>query len=345
MISLPGLAIATGRLEVARSILRSFAEVVDGGMIPNRFPDAGTAPEYNTVDATLWFIHAIEDYVRASGDTTTLAEFFPVLEDIVGHMVRGTRYRIGVDPADGLLAAGEPGVQLTWMDAKVGDWVVTPRIGKPVEVNALWLSGLRFIAEAAERLGRTDSASAYGALLEKARVGFRRFWNEDRGYCFDVLDGPAGHEAALRPNQILAARASAGALSADQARRVVQVCQAELLTPAGLRSLGPREPGYLPAYGGDQLHRDASYHQGTVWAWLIGPFIEAHLDVFGDTDRAAAILAPFGDQLRIEGVGTLSEIFEAAAPHAPRGCIAQAWSVAEVLRAWHLIERRRLSSR
>jgi predicted glycogen debranching enzyme len=312
-------------------------------MVPNRFPDTGAAPEYNTVDATLWFVRAIEEYVRATDSTAALSEFFPVLDGIVGHMVRGTRYRIGVDPADGLLAAGEPGVQLTWMDAKVGDWVVTPRIGKPVEVNALWLSGLRFIAEAARRLGKSDEA--YTELLARARSGFGRFWNPERGFCFDVLDGPNGHEAALRPNQILAARAEARALSPDQARRVVQVCQTDLLTPAGLRSLGASEPGYKASYGGDQLHRDAAYHQGTVWAWLIGPFIEAHLDVFGDTDRATALLAPFGDQLKIEGLGTLGEIFEAAPPHAPRGCIAQAWSVAEALRAWHLIERRRLSSR
>jgi predicted glycogen debranching enzyme len=343
MIGLPGLTVVTGRPEVARSILRSFADVVDGGMIPNRFPDAGTTPEYNTVDATLWFIHAIEDYVRATNDAAALAEFFPVLESIIDHMVGGTRYGIRVDPADGLLAAGEPGVQLTWMDAKVGDWVVTPRIGKPVEVNALWLSSLRFAAEAARRLGKPDAS--FVGLLEKARTGFARFWNAERGYCFDVLDGPSGHEAALRPNQILAARAGVGGLSADQAKQVVLACEAELVTPAGLRSLATGEPGYLAHHGGDQLSRDAAYHQGTVWAWLIGPFIEAHLDVFGDEDRAAALLEPFADQLRIEGLGTLNEIFEAAPPHAPRGCIAQAWSVAEVLRAWHLIEHRRRSKR
>lgn len=337
MISLPGLTIETGRADIAASILRSFAETVDGGMIPNRFPDAGTAPEYNTVDATFWFIEAVAAHYDATGDIGLLTDLFGVLEDIVRHMQQGTRFGIRVDPADGLITAGEPGVQLTWMDAKVNDWVVTPRIGKPIEVNALWISGLRFMARAAGVLGR--DAAPYEVLLTKAATGFARFWNPDVGHCYDVLDGPDGHEDALRPNQIFAARAGTGVFDADRCRQIVRSCEEALLTPVGLRSLAPSEPRYRPHYGGDQVSRDGAYHQGTVWAWLIGPFIEAHLHSHNDPARAAEILAPMADQLRIEGIGTISEIFEADAPHAPRGCVAQAWSVAECIRAWHMIAR------
>lgn len=343
MISLPGLTLETGRPDIARSVLRNFASAVDRGMIPNRYPDAGTAPEFNTVDATLWFIEAVRAYHAATGDDALLAALLPVLTDIVDWHRRGTRYGIACDPADGLIHAGEPGVQLTWMDAKVGDWVVTPRIGKPIEVNALWCSALRFLAEASERLGRP--ADDYTGLLAKATAGFDRFWNPDRGYCFDVLDGPDGHEATLRPNQIFAASLSQPLLSPERLRSVVAICESRLLTPAGLRSLAPGEPGYVPRYGGDQLARDGAYHRGTVWGFLIGPFIEAHLKVFGDAGRAAQILAPFADQIRIQGLGTINEIFEAEPPFEPRGCIAQAWSVAETLRAWHMIDRfRRLGS-
>lgn len=337
MISLPGLTIATGRADIAASILRSFADVVDAGMIPNRFPDGGSDPEYNTVDASFWFIEAVAAHVDATGDTALLGELFQVLETIVQHMQKGTRYGIRVDPADGLITAGEPGVQLTWMDAKVGDWVVTPRIGKPIEVNALWVSGLRFMVRAATLLGR-DSAP-YDALLASAIKGFDRFWNAERGFCFDVLDGPNGHEDTLRPNQIFAARPATGVFDTARCREIVRRCEEALLTPAGLRSLAPGEPGYRPHYGGDQTARDGAYHQGTVWGWLIGPFIEAHLNAFADPERAAEILAPMADQLRIEGIGTINEIFEADAPHAPRGCVAQAWSVAECIRAWTLIAR------
>lgn len=337
MISLPGLALVTGRPEIARSILRAFADVMDQGMIPNRFPDAGSAPEFNTVDATFWFVEAIAAVDTASPDPQFLAEMFPALEQIMAHLRSGTRYGIGLDPSDGLIRAGEPGVQLTWMDARVGDWVVTPRIGKPVEVNALWISNLRFMVRAAAQLGHDPAP--YRTLLDAAVQGFQRFWNPERGFCFDVLDGPNGHESLLRPNQILAARAATGALSAEQAAKVVAVCEAELWTACGLRSLGTSEPGYLGRYGGDQTARDAAYHMGTVWTWLIGPFIEAHLDTYADPARALDLLRPLADQLRIEGLGTVSEIFEGDAPHAPRGCIAQAWSVAELLRAWALIAR------
>ena len=337
MISLPGLAIETGRLDVARSVLLSFADAVDGGMIPNRFPDGGEPPEFNTVDATFWFIEAIRAHHAASGDRDLLAHLFPVLADIVEHHVAGTRYGIVVDAGDGLIRAGEPGVQLTWMDAKVGDWVVTPRIGKPVEVNALWCSSLAFLVEAAAELGRPTDR--YRRLLQRATAGFRRFWNAERGYCFDVLDGPNGDDPALRPNQIFAASLPIRLLPDARREAVVRTCETALTTPAGLRSLAPGEPGYLPHYRGDQRSRDAAYHQGTVWGWLIGPFVEAHLAVFGDVARVRRLLRPLGDQLRIEGLGTVNEIFEAAPPHPPRGCIAQAWSVAAYLRAWSLVDR------
>ncbi|WP_205910360.1 amylo-alpha-1,6-glucosidase [Rhizobium sp. FKL33] len=342
MISLPGLTLVTGRPEIARSILSAFADVIDGGMIPNRFPDAGTEPEFNTVDATFWFVEAIAAVHRTAPDAAFLTQIYPVVCSIVDHLAQGTRYGIRIDPTDGLIHAGEEGVQLTWMDARVGDRVVTPRIGKPIEVNALWISNLRFIIAAGESLGR--DVAAFRDHLAKALTGFARFWNEQTGFCYDVLDGPAGHEGKLRPNQIFAARAATGALTGEQCRRVIAACERELLTPCGLRSLSPADPDYIPRYGGDQQARDGAYHQGTVWAWLIGAFVEAHLDHFGDRSRALEILTPLGDQLRIEGLGSIGEIFEARAPYAPRGCIAQAWSVAETLRAWALIANHKVAA-
>ncbi|SLN52126.1 amylo-alpha-1,6-glucosidase [Roseisalinus antarcticus] len=334
MISLPGLTHTCGRPEVAASVLQAFADVVDSGMIPNRFTDDGGAPEYNTVDATFWFIEAVNSHWRMTGDDEFLRQIFPLLTGVVEAMQAGTRYGIQV-AEDGLIRAGEPGVQLTWMDAKVGDWVVTPRIGKPIEVNALWLSALHFMAEAAPVAG-ADSAP-FAEKLTKARAAFERFWNPETGHAFDVIDGPDGNDPALRPNQIFAARAELAAFDADQRKAIVDSCEHALLTPAGLRSLAPSDPAYKPRYGGDQVARDGAYHQGTVWPWLIGPFIEAHLDAYADPDRAAAMLAPLADQLGIEAIGTIGEIFEGDAPHGPRGCVAQAWSVAEVLRAWRLI--------
>jgi predicted glycogen debranching enzyme len=332
MISLPGLLLATGRHQVAARVLRTFAHFVDQGMLPNRFPDAGERPEYNTVDATLWYFQAIRATQSASGDDALLKELFPVLQEIVEWHVRGTRYNIHVDPADGLLYAGEPGVQLTWMDAKVGDWVVTPRIGKPVEINALWYNALCILAEFAHHLG--EPAARYKALAQQTRRGFARFWNEEGGYCRDVIDGPGGDDPAQRPNQLLAVSLPHSPLDAPQQRAVVDFCARHLLTSHGLRSLAPEDPAYLGHYGGDQRQRDVAYHQGTVWGWLIGPFIDAHLRVYGDRERARSYLEPFARHLAAHGVGSISEIFDGDPPFAPRGCIAQAWSVAEVLRAW-----------
>jgi predicted glycogen debranching enzyme len=331
MIALPGLTLATGRPEAARRILTTFARFVDGGMLPNVFPDAGQAPEYNTVDAALWYVEAVRAYHAATGDDATLRELVPALEQIVRGYAGGTRYGIRADD-DGLVTAGEPGVQLTWMDAKIGDWVVTPRIGKPVEINALWYNALRAIAGFARRLGR--SPAAWEAMAEQTAASFARFWNAETGHCYDVIDGPAGHEASLRPNQILAVSLPASPLSPDRQRRVVDACARHLLTSYGLRSLAPGEPGYQPRYAGGPRERDGAYHQGTAWAWLLGPFALAHHRVHGDREAARAFLAQMAQHLADHGLGSIAEVFGAEPPFRPDGCIAQAWSVAETLRAW-----------
>jgi len=332
MISLPGLALATGRYDVAARILRTFARFVDRGMLPNRFPDGAEEPEYNTVDATLWYFEAIRAYLAATGDEDLLRELFPILQEIIAWHQRGTRYAIHLDGKDGLLYAGEPGVQLTWMDAKVGDWVVTPRTGKPVEINALWYNGLRSLAEFARRLG--ESAEPYEALAARARTGFARFWHEAGGYCYDVIDGPGGDDPALRPNQLLAVSLPYSALAACQQRAIVDVCARHLLTSHGLRSLSPEDPAYIGHYSGDQQHRDSAYHQGTVWSWLIGPFVRAHLRVYGSPALARSFLIPLIRHLEDHGIGSISEISDGDPPFTPRGCIAQAWSVGELLQAW-----------
>ena len=332
MISLPGLALTTGRPEIARRILTTFAGFVDRGMLPNRFPDQSEAPEYNTVDATLWYVDAIRAYVQATDDDATLAELFPVLEDIVQWHRKGTRYGIKEDPADSLLRAGEAGVQLTWMDAKVGDWVVTPRIGKPVEINALWYNAIRSMAWFARRLRRPTEP--WETLAGRIKRGFDRFWHPRKQHCYDVLDGPNAFEDALRPNQIFAVSLAESPLSAERQRRVVDVCARHLLTSYGLRSLAPDERGYTPRYGGDAATRDGAYHQGTVWAWLLGPFARAHYKVYRDRSMALALLEPLASHLEDYGVGSIAEVFDAEPPFLPGGCIAQAWSVSETLRAW-----------
>ncbi|MBI2879069.1 MAG: glycogen debranching enzyme family protein [Candidatus Rokubacteria bacterium] len=335
MISLPGLAIATGRHEAAARILQTFARFVDRGMLPNRFPDAGETPEYNTVDATLWYFDALREYHRATGDDGLLKQLFPVLEEIVRWHREGTRYGIGEDPADGLLRSGEPGVQLTWMDAKVGDWVVTPRTGKAVEVNALWYNALRSMAAFARRLGRP--ADRWDRLAARAGEGFQRFWNEAAGYCYDVLDGPGGNDETLRPNQLFAVSLPESPLDPERRRKVVEACARHLLTSFGLRSLAPGHPDYKGRYAGGVWERDGAYHQGTVWAWLLGPFARAHFRVHGDREAALAFLEPMAHHLGDHGLGSIAEIFDGDPPFAPRGCVAQAWSVAETLRAWREI--------
>ena len=336
MISLPGLTLATGRHEVAARILTTFAHYAREGMLPNRFPDEGQAPEYNTVDATLWYFEAVRAYHAAAGDDDLLHELYPVLKEIVGRHMGGTRYRIHVDPVDGLLYSGEAGVQLTWMDAKVGDWVVTPRTGKAVEINALWYNALRTLAGMARHLGPAHSGALaeYEELAGRVQASFGRFWNEALGCCYDVIDGPDGDDARLRPNQLLAVSLYHSPLGSAQQRAVVDMCARHLLTSHGLRSLAPDDPAYVGHYGGDRRQRDAAYHQGTVWSWLIGPFVSAHLRVYGDRALARSYLVPLLDHLSGACVGSISEIFDGDTPFAPRGAIAQAWSVAEVLRAW-----------
>jgi predicted glycogen debranching enzyme len=331
MISLPGLTIATGRPEIARSILRTFAKYVDRGMLPNRFPDEGEQPEYNTVDATLWYFEAIRVYYSATEDDDLLRELFPILGEIIDWHCRGTRYNIHLDSSDGLLYAGETGVQLTWMDAKVDNWVVTPRIGKPIEVNALWYNALRTMAKLAKQMSKPHQE--YAAMADRTLARFSRFWNSETGYCYDVLDSPNGDDAALRPNQILAVSLPESPLSPAQQRGVVETCGQMLLTSYGLRSLSPDHFQYQGHYGGDRWQRDGAYHQGTVWGWLLGAFALAHLRVYGDRAKAREFLEPMAHHLTAHGVGSLSEIFDGDAPMTPRGCIAQAWTVAEVLRA------------
>ncbi len=332
LVALPGLLLATGRPEIAARVLRTYAQYADRGMLPNRFPGMDSVPEYNSVDAALWFCEAAQQYFSATHDLTLLREIFPAMAQIITEYARGTRYQIHVDSADGLLYAGEAGVQLTWMDAKVDNWVVTPRIGKPVEVNALWLNSLAFMSNLATAMG--SSPAQFDSLAAKARRGFQRFWNAAANCCYDVIDGPQGNDASLRPNQIFAVALEESPLSAERQRAVVEVCSRQLLTSFGPRSLSPADPQYHGQYFGGQRQRDAAYHQGTVWGWLIGPFVQAFLRVTGDRRQALTFLAPFENHLKIHGLGSASEIFDGDPPHAPQGCFAQAWSVAEILRAW-----------
>ena len=332
MIALPGLTLTTGRPDVAEKILRTYARHVDQGMIPNRFPDQGDTPEYNTVDATLWYVEAIRATVEATGNTALLDDLFPTLREIVEWHEKGTRYGIQVDPDDGLLRAGTPGVQLTWMDAKVGDWVVTPRIGKPVEVNALWYNALRSLESFAEALG--ESADPFAERADQVEAHFDRFWDPEREYLRDVIDGPEGNDPSLRPNQIFAVSLPHSPLSDAQQNAVVDTCAAHLYTPHGLRSLSPDHPDYVGVYRDGREERDGAYHQGTVWSWLIGPFVKAHLRVYDDPATARSYLAPLRRHLNAHGVGSVSEIFDGDAPVTPRGTPAQAWGVAQLLEAW-----------
>ncbi len=341
MIALPGLCLATRRYEIAQTILKTFAAFVDQGMLPNRFPDQGEQPEYNTVDATPWYFHAINAVAEATNDWSLVRDLYPVLKDIIAWHVKGTRYQIHVD-RDGLLYAGGPGVQLTWMDAKVDDWVVTPRIGKPVEVNALWIHALRLMAKFAQQLGYADDAMGFSTQAEKATQNFRqRCWYAEGGYLYDVIDGPNGDDPSLRPNQLFALSLEPDLLSPEAAKSVVDVCAKQLLTSYGMRSLAPTHEDYRGIFTGGRYARDGAYHQGTVWSWLIGPFVEAHYNVYHNRETALSYLRPFEHHLADLCVGSISEVFYGDAPHLPRGCAAQAWSVAEVLRMWAKLARER----
>ena len=333
MIALPGLLITTGQYDSARKVLLAFARYVDRGMLPNNFPDSVGTPEYNTVDAALWYFEAVRQYFAATRDSETIAMLFPVLSEIVSGHIVGTRYKIHVDEFDGLLYAGEEGVQLTWMDARVGAKVITPRIGKPVEINALWYNALCTMATLAPTLG--EAAEPFKRLAERVKTSFQKFWNEPEGFCYDVIDSPGvGNDSSLRPNQIFAVSLPESPLSAAQQKSVVDICARRLLTSHGLRSLAIGAADYDGHYGGSPQHRDGIYHQGTVWGWLIGPFVLAHLRVYNNAEMARDFLEPLGKQITIAGLGTLGEIFDGDPPFHPRGCIAQAWTVGEVLRVW-----------
>ncbi len=339
LIALPGLTLCTGRSGEGAGILREFARYVRDGLLPNNFPDqSGQVPGYNTADASLWYVLAVRTYHAATGDGDLVDDLLPTVCEILDRHIAGTRYGIGMDPSDGLLRAGEPGVQLTWMDAKVGDWVVTPRIGKPVEINALWYNALR--AAAAFLAPRCAvEADRYAKVADRVRGAFRsRFLRPEAHRLADVVDGPDGDDLTVRPNQIFAVALPFPLLDDADAAGVVEAVGKTLLTTYGLRSLSQDAPAYRGDYGGDVARRDGAYHQGTVWAWLIGPYADAHYRVHGSRDAALALLRPFEHHLREAGLGTVSEIFDGNAPHYPRGCIAQAWSVAEVLRVWRRLD-------
>jgi predicted glycogen debranching enzyme len=336
MIALNGLTLATNRAEVAKSILLEFSRHISEGMLPNRFPDAGDEAEYNTVDATLWYFEAVRAYAEKTGDFEFIkSEIYGKLVEIIVWHLKGTRFNIRVD-TDGLLYAGEEGWQLTWMDAKYNDEVFTPRIGKPVEIQALWYNALCIMADFAEKFGDEDDAAQYRATAGVAKESFNKvFWNEAEECLFDVVKN-GNKDASVRPNQIFAVSLPHTMLNIGQARKIVEKVENELLTPFGLRSLSPNDEKYRPIYSGSPYERDSAYHQGTVWGWLIGGFVDAYRKVHPNGHKAEArvkeILENFKNNLNDAGIGQISEIFDGDAPHHPRGCFAQAWSVAEVLR-------------
>lgn len=342
LIALPGLTLTTGRHASARNILTTLADFVDRGMVPNMFPDDGGQPQYNTVDGALWYFEAWRAYIAVSHDIAGLQEIYPMLQEMVSWHVRGTRHGIGVDSSDGLLCAGDSGIQLTWMDAKLGDWVVTPRHGKPVEVNALWFNALMCMARFSRLLKKDPEI--FEKLAKRAKAGFSRFL-KPAGGLYDVLDGPAGNDDNIRPNQILAVTLHHSPLTSQAQARVVAEARRHLLTSYGLRSLAPEHPGYRGRYEGGVWERDSAYHQGPVWSWLLPYYAMAEYRVTGDAELAQSRLAPIHDHLLDAGLGTISEIFDGEPPHASRGAPSQAWSVACVLAAWVALERARSRAR
>ncbi|HEX7950860.1 MAG TPA: amylo-alpha-1,6-glucosidase [Candidatus Limnocylindrales bacterium] len=340
MISLPGLCLATGRHDEAATILRSFARFVRDGLLPNNFPDRSDhIPEYHTIDASLWYPLAVRAHAATTGSSALVAELLPSLRAILDAHLAGTRFGIGMDPADGLLRGGADGYQLTWMDARVDGWVVTPRRGKPVEIQALWVNALRTVGGWLVDRGDPDGSGArYLEVAGRAAAAFvRRFWRPELGYLCDVVDGPDGDDRSLRPNQLLALSLPYPLVEGEMAASVLDAVGRALAVPLGLRSLAPGDPAYRPRYQGDRRYRDAGYHQGTVWTWLIGPYAEAVARVRGDPAAGLEILRPFADHLRDAGLGSVSEILEPEPPFEARGCPFQAWGVAEVLRTWRAL--------
>jgi predicted glycogen debranching enzyme len=336
MISLEGLTLTTGRVNEARDILRTFAYYFRDGLIPNLFPEGNKEGLYNTADATMWYFHALDRYLTQSEDWATVQLLLPKLDESIDHHLKGTHFNIGVDPADGLLRQGVDNLALTWMDAKMGDWVVTPRRGKPVEINALWYNALCLMTAWHRRSGNSERAAELDALATRVRDSFnRRFWFEAGKHLYDIVDGEHGDDPACRPNQVLAFSLCHPVLDRSRWRDVLDTVERRLVTPVGLRSLDPSHPDYKSAYDGDLKTRDGAYHQGTVWAWLIGPFIDAWIRAYPEKAAdARRFLTGFVAHLDEDCVGSINEIFDAEPPYTPRGCVAQAWSVAEVLRCW-----------
>jgi len=335
MISLPGLCLSTARYEDAKKIIAAFAKNVSMGMLPNRFTDNNEPPEYNNVDGTLWYFVAIYKYLEHTNDTEfILKEILPVLKNIIDWHFKGTRYNIHVDE-DGLLYAGEKGVQLTWMDAKIGDWVVTPRMGKPVEIQALWYNTLNIFSKLLEMNGQEEDARIVCIDANKAKKSFlQKFWFEEGYYLYDVIDEKENPDATLRPNQLFAISLPFALIEGEQAEAVLKIMEEQLYTPVGLKSLPKSDVHYVPVYGGDTYHRDSSYHEGTVWSWLLGPYIDALMKSESENKKAKAkkVIEDFKYHLNEGCIGSVSEIFDADEPHHPRGCVAQAWGVAEILR-------------
>ena len=336
LIALPGLCLETGRASIAKTILLTYARYIDQGMVPNRWPDAGDEPEYHAFDAALWYVYALAAYVRAADDTEILDVLGAALLEIIDWHMRGTRHGIRMDPDDGLLTGGADGLQLTWMDAKFEDWVVTPRRGKPVEINALWYAALKFADQAFKRIGWRDAFDA--SVLALVDDSFAtRFWNPDTGGLFDVVDGPDGSDPAIRPNQVIALAAAGDLLSPQQRASVLALTRDKLLTPVGLRSLAPDDPAYCPHYGGGPRERDGSYHQGPVWSWLLGMYVQASLEAGIPADELRGLREAMLAHLNDGVVGAVSELFQPEPPFAPEGAPAQAWGAAEWLRGLRLL--------
>jgi predicted glycogen debranching enzyme len=341
MISLPGLCLSTGRYDDAKKILAAFANAESMGMLPNRFQDNGEPPEYNNVDGTLWYFIAVYKYLQATNDVSfVINEILPILKNIIDWHFKGTRYNIHVDE-DGLLNAGEIGQQLTWMDARIGTWVVTPRMGKPVEIQALWFNALKIFSKLLALNNQHNDAELVNDSAEKVKISFNeKFWNEPGNCLYDVMDENGNPDATVRPNQLFAISLPFALVEGDKAESILKVVEEHLYTPVGLKSLPEYDKHYVPVYGGDAYHRDSSYHEGTVWSWLLGPYIDAVMklpnytgsDGLSGINKAKKIIESFKYHLNEGCVGSVSEIFDADAPHHPRGCVAQAWSVAEILR-------------
>jgi predicted glycogen debranching enzyme len=333
MIALPGLTLVTKRFDVARDILLAFSRATDMGMLPNRFPDLGESPEYNTVDASLWYFEAIRKYLEYTADDVFVRDnLYETMKSIIDWHLLGTRYGIKCGP-DGLITAGGPDTQLTWMDAKIGDFVATPRNGKPVEIQALWYNALRFTASLAERFGDAEEERLLEGIADRTLASFNTaFWNEEAGCLYDVIRDDF-HDASVRPNQVIALSLGYTMIPQERAAAILALVERELLTPFGLRTLSAHDPQYRGRYEGGPVERDSAYHQGTVWAWLLGPFITAYLRSYPDArEQASTWLAGFREHRNEAGLASISEIFDGDAPHTPRGCIAQAWSVSEILR-------------